>query len=276
MLKLLQLPFIPVSNGYGLLLLRLVLGFSMLLLHGRGKMLNFAATAEKMNGLLGLPGNVNAGLAVFAEVFCSILLIIGLLTRLAALMCAITMLVAFFFVHKVALVGVHSGELAMLYLTGYLTLLICEQSKAVLDGEFATQPAGVLISNTSLASAISLNLPSFLAATGICAAFFMPWITVMGLGVNGSTLGNIGRDGQLAWLVLMLAAASGIAHLTKPSKALNVIAGMAPFLLLFYCVDKSGSDLFQAMGIGAWLTLICGVALMVAPVKTGQPSRACY
>ena len=68
MLKLLKLSFLPKSPDYGLLILRVALGFSMLLLHGRGKMLNFAATAEKMNGLLGLPGNVNAGLAVFAEV----------------------------------------------------------------------------------------------------------------------------------------------------------------------------------------------------------------
>lgn len=138
MLKLLKLSFLPKSPDFGLLILRVALGFSMLLLHGRGKMLNFAATAEKMNGLLGLPGNVNAGLAVFAEVICSALLIAGLFTRFAALMLAITMGTAFFFVHKSALVdvvatGVKSGELAMVYLIAYVTLLFTGAGKISVD-----------------------------------------------------------------------------------------------------------------------------------------------
>jgi len=42
MLKLLKLSFLPKSPDYGLLILRVALGFSMLMLHGRGKMLNFS------------------------------------------------------------------------------------------------------------------------------------------------------------------------------------------------------------------------------------------
>ena len=136
MLKLLKLSFLPKSPDYGLLILRVALGFSMLLLHGRGKMLGFAATAEKMNGLLGLPGNVNAGLAVFAEVVCSALLIAGLFTRFAALMLAITMGTAFFIVHKSSLVaGPGSGELAMVYLIAYVTLLFTGAGKFSVDRE---------------------------------------------------------------------------------------------------------------------------------------------
>jgi putative oxidoreductase len=135
MLKILKLSFLPKSPDYGLLILRVALGFSMLLLHGRGKMLGFAATAEKMNGLLGLPGNVNAGLAVFAEVVCSALLIAGLFTRFAALMLAITMGTAFFIVHKSALVGAGNGELAMVYLIAYVTLLFTGAGKISVDRE---------------------------------------------------------------------------------------------------------------------------------------------
>ena len=138
MLKLLKLSFLPKSPDFGLLILRVALGFSMLLLHGRGKMLNFAATAEKLPNVFGLPGNVNAGLAVFAEVVCSALLIAGLFTRFAALMLAITMGTAFFFVHKSALVdvvatGVKSGELAMVYLIAYVTLLFTGAGKISVD-----------------------------------------------------------------------------------------------------------------------------------------------
>ncbi|MFO1484588.1 MAG: DoxX family protein [Verrucomicrobiaceae bacterium] len=136
MLKLLKLSFLPKSTDYGLLMLRVALGFSMLLLHGRGKMLNFTATVEKFPALFGLPSNVNAGLAVFAEVICSALLIAGLFTRFAALMLACTMGTAFFVVHKASLVaGPGSGELAMVYLIGYVTLLLAGGGKISVDRE---------------------------------------------------------------------------------------------------------------------------------------------
>jgi putative oxidoreductase len=135
MLKLLKLSFLPKSPDYGLLILRVALGFSMLLLHGRGKMLNFSATLEKFPALFGLPANVNLGLAIFAEVLCSTLLIAGLFTRFAALILAATMGSAFFFVHKSALVGEHSGELAMVYLIAYVTLLFTGAGKFSVDRE---------------------------------------------------------------------------------------------------------------------------------------------
>lgn len=135
MLKVLKLSFLPKSSDYGLLILRVALGFSMLLLHGRGKMLDFSATAAKFPALFGLPANINLGLAVFAEVVCSALLIAGLFTRFAALMLTATMGSAFFFVHKSALVGEHNGELAMVYLVAYVTLLFTGAGKFSVDRE---------------------------------------------------------------------------------------------------------------------------------------------
>lgn len=135
MLKLLKLSFLPKSPAYGLLILRLSLGLSMLLLHGRDKLLHFADKAGKFPAVLGMPSNVSLGLAVFAEVFCSALLIAGFLTRFAALMLAATMGTAFVFVHKMALVGEGSGELAMVYLIGYLTLLFTGAGKISVDRE---------------------------------------------------------------------------------------------------------------------------------------------
>lgn len=133
MLKLLHLSFLPKSASFGLLILRLSVGLSMLLLHGRGKLMNFSATAEKFPALFGMSSTVNAGLAVFAEVFCSALLILGLFTRFAALMLAITMSTAFFMVHKMALTGEHSGELALVYLFAYVTLLFTGAGKFSID-----------------------------------------------------------------------------------------------------------------------------------------------
>lgn len=134
MLKLLKLPFLPKSTDFGLLLLRVAVGLSMLMLHGRGKMMNFSSTVEKFPALFGLPANVNLGLAVFAEVVCSALLIAGLFTRLAALMLAVTMGVAFFKVHQASLVaGPGSGELAMVYLIAYVALLFTGAGKFSAD-----------------------------------------------------------------------------------------------------------------------------------------------
>ena len=135
MLKLLRLPFIPKSADFGLLVLRLSLGFSMLLLHGRGKLQGFSEMASKFPSVLGLPSNASLGLAVFAEVLCSGLLIAGFLTRFAALMLAVTMGVAFFIVHGMILVGEKNGELAMIYLAGYLTLLLAGAGKYSVDRE---------------------------------------------------------------------------------------------------------------------------------------------
>jgi putative oxidoreductase len=136
MLKLLKLSFLPKSPDYGLLILRVALGFSMLMLHGRGKILNFSAMAEKFAIIPGVPGNVNLGLAIFAEVVCSALLIAGLFTRFAALILAITMGTAFFFFHKSSLIaGPGSGELAMVYLVAYVTLLFTGAGKFSVDRE---------------------------------------------------------------------------------------------------------------------------------------------
>ncbi|MBE7497931.1 MAG: DoxX family protein [Verrucomicrobiaceae bacterium] len=133
MLKLLRLSFLPQSTDCGLLILRLSLGFSMLLLHGRGKAQGFSELSAKFPALFGLPSTVNLGLAVFAEVVCSALLIAGFLTRFAALMLAATMATAFFLVHKMILVGEGNGELAMIYLAGYLTLLFAGAGKWSVD-----------------------------------------------------------------------------------------------------------------------------------------------
>jgi putative oxidoreductase len=57
-------------------------------------------------------------------VLASLLLAAGLLTRIAASVLVIDMFVAFLMVHKTALNGQQGGELAFLYLAGYVFLVI--------------------------------------------------------------------------------------------------------------------------------------------------------
>ena len=135
LLRIFRLDFIPASVDLGLLVLRLWLGLSLLLLHGWGKLSRFQEMSEKFADPLGIGTQASLGLAVFGEVIAAGLLIFGLFTRLAALSCATTMAVAFFLVHKMVLKGPTSGELAFIYLAGFVTILIAGPGRFALDGK---------------------------------------------------------------------------------------------------------------------------------------------
>jgi putative oxidoreductase len=106
----------------GILVLRLAVGGLMLIQHGWSKLADFAEKKESFPDPIGLGSEISLGLAVFAEVGCSVLLIFGLLTRLASIPLLITMAVAVFLVH--AADPLSAKELPILYLVTYLTLLI--------------------------------------------------------------------------------------------------------------------------------------------------------
>ena len=121
MQKFLRLEFVASSPDAGLLLLRLWLGGSMVWLHGWAKLMALFAGKLSFPDPLGLGSTPSFLLTIFAEVVCSGLLVLGLWTRWAAFILAFTMAVAFFIVNKADWKG---GELAWLYLGGYLTLFV--------------------------------------------------------------------------------------------------------------------------------------------------------
>jgi putative oxidoreductase len=89
----------PVHRDYGLLILRVIVGFSMAVHHGWGKIAGGPAGWEQIGGSMANFGIKFAPamwgfLAAFAEFGCSILLVFGTLFRPAAGMLAFTMLVA--------------------------------------------------------------------------------------------------------------------------------------------------------------------------------------
>jgi putative oxidoreductase len=133
MQKFLRLEFVPSSPDLALLVLRIWLGLSMALLHGWGKLANLIGGTSKFPDILGIGAMPALGLAIFAEFFCSLLLVVGLWTRLAALALVITMSVAFFIAHGAKLSGSGSGELAFVYLAGYFVLLLAGAGKFSFD-----------------------------------------------------------------------------------------------------------------------------------------------
>ena len=107
-----------------LLVARLWFGLTMLFNHGFEKLAHFKDIVGTFPDPLGFGQEASLVLVIFAEVLGSLLLTIGLLTRLAASVLVIDMFVAFLMVHKTAMTGQSGGELAFLYLAGYITLLI--------------------------------------------------------------------------------------------------------------------------------------------------------
>ena len=132
-LKCLQLDFVPRSTDLALLVLRVALGAQLLVGHGWGKLMSYSEKAATFEDPLGVGNTTSMALAVFGEVVCSALLILGAFTRLAALGCAVTMSVAFFLVHGGKLSGANSGEMAFLYLVGFVAVLIAGPGRFALD-----------------------------------------------------------------------------------------------------------------------------------------------
>jgi putative oxidoreductase len=86
----------------------------MLVNHGVEKLEHFSDTAPNFPDPLGIGHTASLALAVFAEFFVSLFVIFGLVTRWSALVLAIDMGVAFISIHKGALSGQGSGELAFM------------------------------------------------------------------------------------------------------------------------------------------------------------------
>lgn len=135
LLRFLQMNFIPRSPDFALLVLRVWLGVSLLTLHGWGKVTGFRAGSSGFPDPLGVGSPVSMGLAIFAEVACSVLLVLGLATRFAALVLIIMLVVAFTMVHGTKLTGPGNGEMAILYLAGFVTIFLAGPGKLSVDGK---------------------------------------------------------------------------------------------------------------------------------------------
>nr|WP_321353966.1 DoxX family protein [uncultured Draconibacterium sp.] len=130
MKKLFQTKLNNASVDLSLLLLRLAIG-SFMLIHGYSKFQNLLAGEMQFADPLGLGPEVSLVLAVFSEFFCSIFIILGLGTRLAVIPAVVTMAVAAFIVHGADPFG--RKELALLYLVGYVVLLLSGSGKISVD-----------------------------------------------------------------------------------------------------------------------------------------------
>ena len=118
------------AQSFGLFLLRIGLS-AFMLTHGIGKLTRLFADEIKFADPLGIGVTPSLVLAVIGEFVAPILIIVGFRTRIVALLPAITMFVAAFIVHGDDPFG--KQEKALLYLLGYVVVMLCGPGKYALD-----------------------------------------------------------------------------------------------------------------------------------------------
>jgi len=94
----------------------------MLLTHGIPKLLNLIQGDIAFGDPIGLGPTVSLILAVIGEAICPILIILGIKTRIVAILTIIIMAVAAFVVHGNDPLG--TKELALLYLFGFVAIAL--------------------------------------------------------------------------------------------------------------------------------------------------------
>ena len=131
MKKILSTKYSPGAFNFAMLILRLTLGV-LVASHGYDKLVHFSELKNHFYNFMRLGATISLTLTVFAEFFCSIFIILGLFTRLAAIPIVIVMCVVVFMVTHGQILG--SGERGTIYLAASLTLLFCGPGKISMDG----------------------------------------------------------------------------------------------------------------------------------------------
>ncbi len=144
MKKLALNSFQPINSDLGLLLIRIIIGLIMAF-YGYQKLSHFEAMAAsdfwaKNVNFLGFTGKIPLALTVFAELFCSLLVLIGLFTRLALIPLLICM--GFIIVSIAQFTILNSGDngyefnTVFVYFIIYLALFFTGPGKYSLDSKF--------------------------------------------------------------------------------------------------------------------------------------------
>ncbi len=133
-------PWSATATDWASLILRLSLGLLMLN-HGYPKLMQFFNGEEiKFADPVFIGETATLAFAVFAEFFCSILIAMGLWTRLALIPLMITMLVAVGNIHFNDPIG--KKELGLLYLLPYIALFLLGSGRFSFDA-FLNKNKGV-------------------------------------------------------------------------------------------------------------------------------------
>ncbi|WP_044871659.1 DoxX family protein [Pseudomonas sp. LFM046] len=121
------------SIDWALLFLRVSGCLLLLWVHGLPKLLNFSHELTVIEDPFHFGAWPTLSLAIFAEVLCPLLVILGVLTRLACLPILAVLLVSLFFVHPEW--SLAEGQFAWLLLIIFVTVLIAGPGRLSIYGK---------------------------------------------------------------------------------------------------------------------------------------------
>lgn len=145
MKALLQVNNATAATDWGLLLLRIGIT-ALMLTHGIPKLgMLFSEAPLQFPPVLGMSAPLSLTLTVFSEIVCSLFILVGLATRLAAIPLAITMAVAALYIHGADPFSVQ--EMSLHYLLVYLVLLFSGSGRFSID--YLLQQKGLILNKTA-------------------------------------------------------------------------------------------------------------------------------
>jgi putative oxidoreductase len=131
MKKLFSTRYSEFAFNFSMLVLRAGTGIMLFAFHGLPKLQNFEERKDSFSDPLGIGHTPSLVMVIFTEVFCALLLVLGLLTRAAAFACVFLFAIIIFMVQKNK--PWKDSELAMLFLAAVITILFCGPGKWSVD-----------------------------------------------------------------------------------------------------------------------------------------------
>jgi putative oxidoreductase len=132
MRKLLSTSYSTGAFNFAMLVQRVVTGLLLLIGHGLPKISNFSDLSAGFYDPLHIGHRGSLILVILAELFCSMLLVLGLFTRIVAFIIVINLSVAVFIYHHGQ--PLKNVDLGAIYLTSVFTIMIVGPGRISVDG----------------------------------------------------------------------------------------------------------------------------------------------
>jgi putative oxidoreductase len=116
-----------------LLLLRIWAGLMLFVAHGLVKIMHFSQMSSHFPNPIHIGPLPSLLFATLSDAICSLLVVFGIATRYAALIVVINLATAFTLVHHLKLSGPGNGELPLLFLGAFLTLVLAGPGRYSID-----------------------------------------------------------------------------------------------------------------------------------------------